>query len=120
MSDNIHYEVQLAVASVGMGIRLMILYDLFRIIRMVIPHTVFWTGIEDFLYWIYCGFTTFNLLYQQNDGSLRAYVIAGVFLGMVSYQYLISQRMIKGLKKGQEYLRIKMKKHGQDSQQVKG
>ena len=50
MSDNIHYEVQLAVASVGMGIRLMILYDLFRIIRMVIPHTVFWTGIEDFLY----------------------------------------------------------------------
>ena len=112
MSDNIHYEVQLAVASVGMGIRLMILYDLF--------HTVFWTGIEDFLYWIYCGFTTFNLLYQQNDGSLRAYVIAGVFLGMVSYQYLISQRMIKGLKKGQEYLRIKMKKHGQDSKQVKG
>lgn len=118
MSENIHYEVQLAISSVGTGIWLMIIYDLFRITRILIPHGMFWIGIEDFGYWIFCGFTTFDLLYKQNDGSLRAYVIAGIFCGMVGYQYLISQNLIKCLKKGLEYFRIKMKKHRRESKQV--
>lgn len=120
MSENIHYEVRLAISSIGTGIWLMIIYDFFRIMRMLIPHNMFWTGLEDFGYWIFCGLTTFDLLYQQNDGNLRAYVIAGIFIGMAGYQYLVSQRLIKGLKKGQDYFRIKMKKHGQKSKQVKG
>ncbi len=120
MSQNIHYEVQLAISSVGTGIWLMILYDFFRVARIVIPHNIFWIGIEDFGYWIFSGFTTFDLLYQQNDGRLRAYVIAGVFLGMAGYQYLVSQRVIKCLKKGQEYFRIKVKRHRRESKQVKG
>lgn len=119
MSENIHYEAQLAVLSVGTGIWLMIVYDFLRMLRILIPHNMFWTGIEDFGYWIYCGFTTFALLYRQNDGSLRAYVIVGTFLGMAGYQYLISSRLIKRLKKGHEYFRIKMKEHRQDSKREK-
>ncbi|MCI9362240.1 MAG: spore cortex biosynthesis protein YabQ [Hungatella sp.] len=119
MSENIHYEAQLAILSVGTGIWLMIIYDFFRIVRMLIPHNMFWTGIEDFGYWIYCSVTTFDLLYRQNDGSLRAYVIVGTFLGMAGYQYLISRRLIKCLKKGQEYFRIKIRRRQQDSKQVK-
>ena len=118
MSEAIQYEVHLAILSIGTGVGLMVLYDFFRILRMFVKHNTFWTWVEDFGYWIFCGFTTFDLLYKQNDGSLRAYVIAGIFCGMVGYQYLISQNLIKCLKKGLEYFRIKMKKHRRESKQV--
>ena len=119
MSENIHYEVQLAISSVGTGIWLMIIYDLFRITRILIPHGMFWIGIEDFGYWIYCAVVTFDLLYKQNDGSLRAYAIVGTLAGMAVYQYLVSQRVLKYLKKGQEYFKMKFKRRRQKANQVK-
>jgi len=119
MSENIRYEVHLAALSLGTGVGLMIVYDFLRILRMVIPHNGFWTGIEDVGYGIYGAFMTFGLLYEQNDGSLRAYVIIGTFLGMTVYQYLVSKKVLKYLKKGQEYLKMKMRKQRRKSNRVK-
>ena len=119
MSENIRYEVHLAALSLGTGIGLMMVYDLLRILRMAIPHNGFWTGLEDIGYWIYCALMTFSLLYEQNDGSLRAYVIGGTFLGMWIYQYLVSRKLLKYLKKGQEYLKMKMRKQRRKSNRVK-
>jgi len=119
MSQNIQYEVHLAVLSIGTGIELMALYDVFRILRMFINHNMFWIGIEDFGYWVYCAWVTFDLLYKQNDGSLRMYAIAGTLLGMLLYQYLVSRRVLKCLKKGQGYLKMRMRRHKQKASQVK-
>ena len=118
MSENIRYEVQLAAMSLWTGIGLMMVYDGLRILRLVIPHNGFWTGIEDMGYWVYSAFITFGLLYEQNDGDLRFYVIAGVFVGMVIYQNLVSKKLLKYLKKGRQYLRIKMRKHRENSKRV--
>ena len=49
---------------------------------------------------------TFILLYEQNDGVFRAYVIIGVFLGMILYDRLISRIFFKCLKKIGKCLRI--------------
>ena len=111
MSGNIRYEVQLAVMSLWTGAGLMMVYDCLRILRIIVPHNAFWTGVEDLGYWIYSAFMTFGLLYEQNDGRLRFYAIAGVFLGMTIYQYLVSRKLLKYLKNGKEYLRIKINKH---------
>lgn len=119
MSETIRYEVHLAFLSVGTGMGLMALYDIFRTFRMFVRHNAFWTGVEDFGYWLYCALVTFDLLYKQNDGSLRGYAIAGTLSGMAFYQYLVSRRVLKYLKKGREYFKMKLRKRRQKAGQVK-
>lgn len=111
MSSRIQYEVWLMVLSLVTGAWLMLAYDTLRVFRLVIRHSAFWTGIEDFFYWLYAGLVTFILLYEQNDGVFRAYVIGGVFLGMILYDRLISRIFFKCLKKVGKCLRMIFNRH---------
>lgn len=111
MSVHIIYEVRLLLYSFATGAGLMMVYDFLRILRMFIPHSPAIVGAEDIVYWIYAGLTTFSLLYEQNDGGLRGYVIAGVFAGMFLYDRLISRFFLKSLKNLIKYLKIKADKY---------
>ncbi|MCI8515436.1 MAG: spore cortex biosynthesis protein YabQ [Hungatella sp.] len=111
MSDSIRYEARLFVMSLGTGAGLMMVYDFVRIFRLVCPHRVWVTGAEDLTYGLYCAVMTFSLLYEQNDGNLRGFCIAGVILGMALYQNVISRRVLKCLQNRLEWLRIKMREH---------
>ena len=91
MSGRIQYEVWLMALSLVTGAWLMLAYDTLRVFRLVIRHGSFWMGVEDFIYWLYAGLVTFILLYEQNDGVFRAYVVGGVFLGMILYDRFISR-----------------------------
>ncbi|HIX14232.1 MAG TPA: spore cortex biosynthesis protein YabQ [Candidatus Hungatella pullicola] len=108
MSSNILFEIRIFAYSFSMGAGLMMAYDFFRILRIFIPHHSLWIGLEDFVYWLYAAVMTFLLLYQQNDGRLRACLIGAVFLGMVCYNYLISRNFLNLLKKIYKYFRIKV------------
>ncbi|MGC6173536.1 spore cortex biosynthesis protein YabQ [Lacrimispora sp. 38-1] len=110
MSVHIVYEVKLLLYSFFTGAGLMMTYDLLRIFRIFIPHTYVFTGIEDMIYWVYAALVTFSLLYEQNDGGLRGYVIAGIFLGMFLYDRLVSRFFLKSLKNLQKYLKMKVHK----------
>ena len=99
MSGVIRYEAWLLMLSLATGGWLMLVYDTIRVFRLMIRHSAFAVGLEDLFYWIGAGVVTFNLLYQQNDGGLRAYVIGGVLGGMILYDRLISRIFFKGLKK---------------------
>lgn len=106
MSSRIQYEVWLMLLSLATGAWLMLAYDTLRVFRLVVRHGFIWTGIEDFLYWLYAGLVTFILLFEQNDGVFRAYVIGGVFLGMIMYDRFISRIFFKVLKKIGKCLRM--------------
>ena len=110
MSVHIVYEVKLLLYSFFTGAGLMMTYDLLRIFRIFIPHSYVFTGIEDMIYWVYAALVTFSLLYELNDGGLRGYVIAGIFLGMFLYDRLVSRFFFKSLKKLKKYLKMKMQK----------
>ena len=79
MSGRIQYEVWLMALSLATGAWLMLAYDTLRVFRLVIRHGSFWMGVEDFYIGCMRGLVTFILLYEQNDGGIRAYVIGGVF-----------------------------------------
>ncbi len=119
MSAAIWYEVRLFLASLATGAGLMMVYDLLRLFRMICPHSRAGVGAEDLCYGIYCGFVTFGLLYEQNNGALRAYAIAGTVIGMAAYQNFISRIVFRYLKKGQEYIRMKLKMRKLRKKQVK-
>jgi len=66
-------------------------------------------GIEDFVYWLYSAVMTFSLLFRENNGILRGYIIACVFLGMIVYDRLVSQRIFGLLKKANRWITMRMR-----------
>ena len=106
MSPGIHFEIRLLILGVAAGAGLMALYDLLRLFRALVPPGWLWVGVEDLLYWIFAGLAVFYLLYEENDGALRLYVISTIFLTMIVYDRLCSTILRKVLKKIRRYLKI--------------
>lgn len=111
MSQYIQLEAELALHSFLLGLVLMSSYDLLRLFRLMVPHGKWWIGTEDFAYWIYCAIMTFRLLFYQNSGILRGYVIACVFLGMYLYDGIVSRSVFGVLKNIGRWITIKKRNH---------
>ena len=107
MSAGLLYELTITGMSFVTGVGLMVVYDLLRFLRIVIPHRPFWTGVEDLGFWIYAGIMTFGLLYEMNEGTLRGYAIAVVLLGMILYDRICSRIWLKVLKNVRKYIKMK-------------
>lgn len=107
MSMQIRFEAWLLLLSLLVGCWLMLVYDLLRVLRLMIKHSSFVMGIEDFSYWIYAGTATFMLLYELNDGGVRMYAVAGVFTGMILYDKIVSRFLFAALKKAGKWFKIK-------------
>ena len=93
--------------STVLGFILMASYDFFAAIPLFCSHGRLWTGIEDFFYWIYAAVMTFLLLFYENSGIVRAYIIACVFFGMIFYDKIISRNVFQLLKKLKKWYKIK-------------
>lgn len=111
MSSAILYEARLLLMSVLAGAGLMALYDGLRIFRLLVPHSWLFIGAEDLLYWIFSGFAVFYLLYRENDGALRIYVIGSILLTMILYDRIFSVNFLKLLKKAGRCFRMRLKRH---------
>lgn len=107
VSREIYSQAVLLASCVGLGLWLMFCYDLLRVLRLILPQRPWLISLEDLLYWIYVSLSAFSLLYRQNDGTLRGYVIVGIFAGMISYDRLVSQNVMKVLQKVVESIKIK-------------
>ena len=64
VSEAITSEGSLLAVSFLFGVLLMLLYDIFRIIRHFIKHGTVLTAVEDVFYWLLCAVGVFALLYQ--------------------------------------------------------
>ena len=95
ISEAIGVETDFFVLSVFCGMGLVWFYDFFRIVRRIFPHGNIWIGIEDICYWGFCTVAVFILLYQKNDGMLRAFCFLGIALGGTIYTFLLSKYMVK-------------------------
>lgn len=88
-------EVRLFSLSILYGMGILLFYDCFRVIRRWIPHNEMAIAIQDLLFWIVTGCSIFSLLYHYNNGSIRAYCIVGMGIGMIFYSMTISPFFIK-------------------------
>jgi hypothetical protein len=100
-------EAELVLHSFLLGIILMVSYDCLRFLRLLIRHGSLWTGLEDFGYWLYSAAMTFSLLFRENSGILRGYIIVCVFLGMLLYDRIVSQNVFVLLKNIGRWIKIK-------------
>lgn len=114
VSDGIHQELVFLLISFALGEGLVMLYDVFRIFRKVVPHGVIWISVEDVLYWIVAALLIFGMIFQENDGLIRGFAIGGILLGMLFFNYFVSPFLIRSisgiLKKILEILKKGLKK----------
>ena len=90
INSSITGESSLLLLSFIFGMVLMAGYDLLRIWRHLVHHGTVLLALEDFIYWVGCGIGTFAMLYHNNDGQIRWYVLAGIASGMLLWNGWIS------------------------------
>lgn len=95
VSETIAGEGSLLLASLCFGAALMMLYDIVRIFRNIVKHGTILMAVEDILYWLLCVVGIFAMLYQENDGLLRWFVLGGVAVGMLLENSLVSPFVIR-------------------------
>lgn len=95
MSQSIINDNYFLLYSLILGVIITFVYDVFRIIRRVIPHNSFFVSLEDIVFWIFCALSVFYLMHQQNDGMLRWFAILGAAVGMFLYKKTISPFFVK-------------------------
>lgn len=114
VSDGIHQELVFLLISFALGEGLVMLYDVFRIFRKIVPHGVIWISVEDVLYWIVAALLIFGMIFQENDGLIRGFAIGGILLGMLFFNHFVSPFLIRSisgiLKKILEILKKGLKK----------
>ena len=88
-------ELLLAADAFLAGVFLAACYDILRIFRNIADHSSFWVGMEDILYWCASGIYLFNLIYRENDGMIRFYVLLFTGLGALLYHAGPSMILVK-------------------------
>ena len=94
MEISLSTQTALFLYSVVAGAVISVIYDVFRIFRIAIPHAAAVTLIEDLLFCActFCVVNGFNMLF--NNGVFRAYVGIGMVLGFVLCRFTVSALII--------------------------
>ena len=119
VSGSIQNEMMLFGSAVLMGAALMLLYDVIRICRRILPRGIILVSIEDVIYWIVFGIAVFILLYRENDVAVRGFIVGGIAVGLFLYYQLLGRWLMKWmgvlirslkkrLKKAMEKVKIKL------------
>ena len=119
VSGSIQNEMMLFGSAVLLGAALMLLYDVIRICRRILPRGIILVSIEDVIFWIVFGIAVFILLYRENDGAVRGFIVGGIAVGLFLYYQLLGRWLMKWmgvlirslkkrLKKAMEKVKIKL------------
>ena len=99
-------EIWLVAYSIGFGICVGIVYDLFRVSRLVFHLNSVFVFIEDLFFCLLVAVSYFVFCFIFNSGQIRLYVTAAAVLGWFLYYitvgravYYIIRKCGKGIKK---------------------
>ncbi len=87
-------ELQKLGLMVGFGVAMAVIYDVFRILRRIIPHNFVAVGAEDLIFWICLSIPAFCFVLHINDGVFRLYFVFGILLGIFVYRETLSRLII--------------------------
>ena len=80
-------QTEIFLCSLGFGFLLGILYDVFRILRIIFMKSKSFTFFADLLYFAVCAFLTFCFIMVVDSGRVRLYVALGEILGWLIYYF---------------------------------
>lgn len=83
--------------SLGLGVFLAIIYDIFRIIRKISKTKDLTVNIQDFIFVLFAGFLFVVLAYFVNNGRLRFYSVISAAAAFFIYRFFIGNKIIMPL-----------------------
>lgn len=95
MEEFIVKEAELFLDSMFTGLVIMALYDILRLLRRIVSHSNIIVGLEDFLFWNMAGIFIFALIYSENDGRIRWFIIVGICMGAWIYAKSFGSFLVK-------------------------
>ena len=106
MEISISHQCWTFLLSIAVGAGLSLLYDLFRLLRLILPEQTWRIALEDVLYCFLCGWVILRFALWADMGRLRGYLLLGEGLGWILCHftigqlfYALAQRLIRLLKK---------------------
>ena len=100
MVSSVYWEWELFLTAVKLGVKLALFYDGIRIFRFLIGHKNGIISLEDFFFWMYAALMIFRLQLAQSNGILRGFCILGMIFGMMLYESILGERLVKTFQKG--------------------
>jgi spore cortex biosynthesis protein YabQ len=97
MSSYIQEEILLFFSAAALGVLLLFSYDLLRALRRAIPHAPMLLALEDLSYWIAAGLCCFAVVYRENQGNLRFFLLQGLLTGAAVYHRTLEPVILRGL-----------------------
>ena len=79
------------VYSICLGIGLGLIYDFFKIDRIVFKRRCLFIFFQDIIFWLISSFAFFSFSVVFSNGQIRAYLLFGCFLGFVFYKLTLSK-----------------------------
>lgn len=76
------------------GIGYCIFYDIFRSLRKVKKHSAIVVFLEDIIYFSIIGIVTFLLQLAFSAGEIRLYLLFGILLGFIVWNFTVSKFLI--------------------------
>jgi len=80
---------------IGIGILIVLIFDIFRVLRKSFKTSNIITFIEDIIFTIISGTLLIISIFKFNNGEIRIYIFIGIVLGSIIYIATISKYFIK-------------------------
>ena len=88
-------QVRLFFSTVALGAGIGLAYDVIRLFRRLVRHSVLACNIEDLIYWVLVLIAVFYFMLNKNFGEIRLFSVMGFFIGMVLYLMSFSKPILK-------------------------
>ena len=77
--------------SMILGVELGLIYDFFKIDRIVFKRKSFFVFLQDILFWLIAAFEFFSFSVVFSNGQIRGYLLLGSILGFFIYRLTFSK-----------------------------
>ena len=104
MNEAITVELQFFFMSILWGVIILLVYDILRILRRLIPHNVIILAIEDIIFWVLASLFIFAMIYTMNNGTIRGFSVMGMGIGMTLYHFIFSDLFVTWMTKALQLL----------------
>ena len=88
-------QVYIFLYAILAGATAAFLYDILRIKRRAIKTSVILVNLEDILFWLAAAVLLFLTVYKSNSGQMRGFIFIGNVIGVMLYESLLSNIIIK-------------------------
>lgn len=94
MNEAITVELQFFLISILWGAVILLVYDILRIFRRLIPHNGLFLALEDLIFWVLSSVFIFAMIYTMNNGTIRGFSVMGMGIGMILYHFIFSELIV--------------------------